>query len=400
MPQLTNVQWIFVILGVLYLFECVVWVRPRGVAWVIRPGDHPPRRATPLIGNDNGWLYLGGWTPSQATVVTEPPPVAVSERGVVAFVADAPLARDRPVQTGTRWNWEEVIDVTTDGPRLMIGGRTAATMTQPGMAADVTRTLRRMASLDAADRNAAIEDWRASVVEVDSLRRRLEDWTLRTGALRLLSWSLTVWIFVVGGAMYLNVLPFSINDIVVYAYLAIGLAIWFLGATTAVIAHRYLSPGDRAGRWKIGLMCFASPAVVMRASDLIARTMLPPTHPAAAAMAFGADADDDTPRLIARDFHHPLLPDAPESADAATLKILEEDRRIRWRSFPPEIRDAYTFGDPPLMGLEEVEAGAPDAAAFCPRCEQSFTRTDARCDRCGGRQAVPFGGKSAVTGQA
>ena len=399
MPELTDVQWIFLILAVLYLIESLVWVRPRGVPWTIRGGGAAPRRARSLIGNESGWLHTGGWSPSHGAVVTEPFPLAMSPAGVVAFVADSPLSRDRPLQNGRRWIWDDLHSVSTDGPRLMDGnGGFMATLSSPTAARLAAERITQIAD-ELGDRTRAIEGFHREMMDADRVAERIDQWESSTGGVRSISWLLALWIFGVGGALYFDVLPVAVDDRLVYAYLGVGLAIWWIGVAMTVAAHGRLYPDDRAGWWKTFLLCLASPAVVLRSADLLSRPLVGIAHPAV--MLGGnhdgggqREGDEDCRRRIARDFHHPALPDkptpragepssvaGPQGETVSVEEIIEWDHRIRWAAFAEPIRRAYRFGDVP-PGRDG------DATRFCPRCEQWFASGATVCSDCGDRPLV------------
>lgn len=382
MPELTDIQWIFIVLGLIYVAQCVVWIRPRVVALVIRRGNGDSSVANALIGNEAGWFHWGGWSPSHATLIVEPLPVSMSADGIVVFVADAPMCPDRPYQTGQFFAWSALRFAQAVDREIRAGQRTITTLSSPARAQMAAEKFASIANQAEELRGETIEIWRSTFFDSVAIQTRLDQWRRQTRWVCRASWTLLFWIFGVGGILYLNALPITVDANLVASYLIVGWLIWWTSAAITMIAHKRLYPGRKTSRLKTLLLCLISPAVPLRAADMLARDLLDIVNPSTVASV--VDSDErffKTAAAIYRDFHYPMLPDAPENADENVLAILKFDRDARWRLMPAPVQ---TNMENSTVNFEND----PDVKSYCPRCLESFAIVDACCESCGGRATV------------
>ena len=383
MPELTDVQWIFVVLFALYAAESLTWVRPRVAALTISGNRAGAVVSQPLIGNESGGFHFGGWSPSHATVLAEPLPISLSADGVVAFVAAAPMCRDRPYQSGQAFDWAALTAAAADERTVRANGQMIATVSSSARASFIAEQLRQISAATPDDRTSRIETWRANLFDSSMVEDRIEQWRRHTRWVRRGAWLLLLWIFGIGGLMYFDALPVAVDATLVYQYLALGCLLWWITAAAVFVAHKRLYPDRRLARFKTVVLNLVSPAVPLRAANMLGRDLFDLIDPlTVASVLLPRDAYEQTAAAVHRDFQFPILPDAPEESRHQARKILVADREAR-RPYLSE-RMSGLPNDPWTRDGHHL-----DANSYCPRCLQGFTIAEATCDGCGGRATVP-----------
>src|SRR4051812_34225622 len=97
---MTDIETIFVVLGVLYLYEGIVFPTGAARTFASQWGRwFRPRPAEGLWGNESRSVHLAPLMPTGALLIAEHWPVSVGPEGVLGFNASAPGARYRPTAT-------------------------------------------------------------------------------------------------------------------------------------------------------------------------------------------------------------------------------------------------------------------------------------------------------------
>jgi hypothetical protein len=114
---MTELQLLFLILVLLYAFECGCWL-PRGsVGFVTWFGRHwHLRHPGALLGNQQGGVLFGAALPPLGTVLTASQwPMSHSTEGALAFVSTTINPGWRPRQTGRWVRFEDMRSVVSSG---------------------------------------------------------------------------------------------------------------------------------------------------------------------------------------------------------------------------------------------------------------------------------------------
>lgn len=401
MSTLTDVQWIFLVLVGLYLLESVAWIRAGVVpfAFVLRR-FRDPLVYPALIGNDHGVLMLAGIGPGDALFTAHPLPLSMGDAGVCGFVAATPLQRQRVTQTETFAEWDAVKSIRQRQCSLLIDG-TVLCRTSTARHADVLRRgLQRISNLESEKRPAAIDRLRGQAFAVDGVSERLALWRQSTRRLTIASTLLFVWIFPVGLARYLDVLPIPQTYPVLIAYLGVGLTLWWWSVLEAYLSHRtlYRDPialrDSKASRFKLCVMSLLSPVVPLRARAYLARELFDFVHPLVFVLASIETREGDPEPLsdpvtamlrhCVRDAMYPRLPEVPSQMSAATEDLLASDRQFSEQ----QLRRVLAQVGQDFDRLMVFEPEDDRCESYCPRCLAEYTVIEATCDNCGGRPTV------------
>ncbi len=388
MPALSDVEWIFVILAVLYLSETLVWVRPGVVPFVSTWGViGSSRRRRRLTGNEHGDLLLTGLLPFDVTVLTEPLPLSVSDDGVVAFVAAAPLQHERRQHTGAVFSWGQLSGTTAHGRSVKIGDELLCTHRSDRAAAHLATKLRELAACEPAARAVQIEAWRAEQFDSARVGKRIRIWEEATVAVRIGATLLLLWLAPVGVSLSYG-WPISPDGIVVAIYLAIFFGLWWATALAAVLGHRHLYPQNRAGRLTQTLYSLLSPAVPMRLADVLGRDLLDFEHPLAVSAA--ADSPEQfraVAERVIRDATYPQMPEEPSELSDTAREIVRTSRQADLQLLKQLLTARDVAYDSLLVPPPSENQGA---LSYCPRCHSDFLLPLSHCDACGCRPTVAY----------
>ncbi|EMI44430.1 hypothetical protein [Rhodopirellula sp. SWK7] len=400
MSSLSDVEWIFVVLIVLYFLESLVWVRPGVSVFASRRGSFRNRKpAMRLTGNDRGQLMLGGLAPTDMTLLCHEMPVSITGEGVVAFVPMSPINNERPHRSGDSFRWSELADCRSNERDVIAGGRTVCHMNNAAIARRFADQLSSLARTPENERAEKIERFREAMYDVQEIRDRVEDLSKQTRWIRPLASMLLIWIGPIGVLLYYGILPVSRDAPTTVAYLVMLFLLWWGVAACIFTAHRRLFREDRTGRFKLVACSLLSPAVPLRSIDYLSRELLATDlyHPLAVSAAIDSSEQfRSVAERTMRDIEHPIAPEMPNTESAATAgtttnevinAIVMDSRASDWDLITKLLSDSkIPFEE--LLAAPEPEDDA--SMEYCPRCHQQFEIENAACDQCGGRETLPL----------
>ena len=382
---MSDVQWLFVVLAILYALECLCWLRRGGVAFSSWRGRHwAALHPAALAGNQNGGFILATPLPPLGTLfVANQFPLSFSAEGVLAFVATNVNPGWRPPQSGRFFAWSEIQDVRARGRKLLINDELLIQATTTGLARYLASEIKRIVALKSAERARAIEKMVIASLDVKAIEKRRTDWHKLARPVRWLANLLTVFIFGITPALI-----WSLGFALTWLWLLLGLLA--LTVTTAILfarAHRELHPDAIDERFTHTLTIALAPTSAMRAHDALSRPLLETFHPLAVAKLLLSDsAFKRFARRTMIDVRYPQLPFCPN--EQPTAQTTEKEFR--------QILLAATEQFLTQHGLKLIELCRPPARseessrAYCPHCEAQFTSVDGQCADCGGLSLIEF----------
>ncbi|MEZ6087561.1 MAG: hypothetical protein R3C05_05950 [Pirellulaceae bacterium] len=404
MSNLTDVQWIFIVLAILYIFESHVWVRTGTIPFVrTQKMFRNPMGLRGSIGNESGKLQPAGWLPADTLIPVQPIPLTISERGICGVTLSMPLLRQRGVQSGIVLTWDEANELKQDGHRLMFKNRTLCAVQSPQLARLLKSKLLKIASLDTDQRGEAIEAFKDEAFDAEAVADRVELWRRSTRRLCIASSMLFVWLFPVGLAKYADLLPIVQDWRSLIGYLVIGLIFWWWSVLEIYLAHRKLYRDQRASRWKMFFTGLISPVVPLRMRSTLARDLLTFVHPVTFVIATARlrqqrcrATDDCEPAFTEaetimigqclRDATHPGIPVLPDGCSEDALLFAQEDHRGTLE----RVQNLVDSAGLDRQHLLHYQAEDSHSRSYCPRCLTEFTINEAICVECGGIATEPF----------
>ena len=373
---MTERQQLLALAGLLYVGECVRWVRRGSVVLAAAP-DRRAWRRSPLLHNERGDAYVG-WPlpPFGEFLVVRGTPFSAGEPGVVTATTSSLHANGHPSQAARLWTWESLAKARSSGDRVVVGTDRVWRGDTPFEAAQVAAWLVRMAGLPASERRAALERHVADSFDAAAVRTRLDEWKSALQPLRLAQSTLFAWLFAV--------LPAAVWWWGWFPTLGWAVPPVFLGSVW--IARRFARlarewhPEEKDERARLALLLALSPLTALRASDIAGRSRLAWFHPAAVAAVFlDVAAAEAFAAGLFRDLNCPRQP--LPTADPAMMAILEAERTrvlatmTAWARKQGWNPDAWTHPPSPTD---------PGHVKFCPRCHGQFTAQATECGECGG----------------
>lgn len=382
---MSDVQWLFLVLAVLYGWECACWVRRGSVVFSTWLGRHwQARHPGTLLGNQRGGFIFAAPLPPLGTLLTSSPfPLSLSPDGVLGYAATNINPGWRPAQTESFFRFDEIRDVTTKGRKLLVNGGVLLAAASVGLALHFAGQLRRLVKLSASQREAAAVELVHTTLNTTAVEQRWQELQTLSRPVRLLGNSLFVYLFVFAPGLIWQ-LGFKSS------WLGLVIGLFALTTATAVFfyrAHRALYPRAEDERFTHALTIALAPMTTIRAHDALSRPLFETFHPLAVAKVFLPKTDfRDFARHVLLDLRHPAQPVCANANTAA--RATENYARATLQQATEQLLKQ--------SGLEPDELCKPptpadeSCRAYCPRCGAQFTTPSGNCMDCGGLALVAF----------
>lgn len=390
---MTDLELLYLVLAVLYLWECACWIRRGGVAfqnwfgrwWIAHPGT--------LLGNAKGGLIMANPLPPLGTVlVGHQLPISLSLQGVLAFVSPSVNPGWRPPQSGQRKRWDEVKSIRARGKKLLLNGEEFLKTPSPGIAFHLAEQLESIRKSNSSRREEVLRRIMQENFDTKAIETRWEHFEKQASNLRFLTNLLFIYLFM-AAPLIINWLSLERTWLALLA----GILVCTIPASMLFRrAHNRLYPTAEDDRFTHFILVLLSPVSAMRACDLLSRGLLENFHPLAVARVF---CDKEQFRTFARatlsEIRYPARPLWP-STDPAAAET-EQEWRLRVQGAVEKLlKQAGVEPD------ELIQAPAPadeNCRAYCPRCLAQFTTGTGVCDDCGGLPLIPITAVPPKSGQ-
>lgn len=382
---MSDLQLLFLVLAVLYGWECACWVRRGTVAFATWLGRNW-RAAHPgtLLGNQRGgFIFAHPLPPLGAFLTANQFPLSLSPEAALAYIAPNVNPGWRPAQTGHFLPFDAIREVRVRGKKVIVNGDVWLTLPSTSSARHVAEELWRLAKLAQQQRAEAISRLMRAHLDEKAVAQRWQDFQKQSRNLRLLENSLFVYLFVFAPVLIWN-LGFRLS------WLGLLVGLIALTITTAVLfcrAHRALYPPAEDERFTHTLTIALVPTSALRAHDALSRPLLEMFHPLAVAKVLLPQARfREFARRVLLDLRHPALPLCP--SDEPATRATELHARTALRQAVEQLLKR--------SGIEPDELCRPPAPAdescraYCPRCGAQFTTATGNCVDCGGVELADF----------
>lgn len=382
---MSDIQFLFAILGGLYLWECACWLQRGGVAfssWLGRPWriQHP----AVMLGNQTGGFILAPPFPPQgSTLIAFQLPCSLGPDGVLWFVSSNVNPGWRPHQSTRFDDWKSLADLKLRGKKLRLKDKVIFSAPTTTRAHFLFQTLTQLAQLPSAQRPEAIQEFVRAAFDDKMIATRWVEFRAATKSLRLLANALFVLVFILAPALigFIGLKLVWLWLSLALVALTVSTAVWF--ART----HRKFWPEAADDRFTQSLIIALAPATTMRALDIASRPLLENFHPLAVAQHFlPATAFRRFARRVVLDLRHPVQPTCPNLQPAAIAT------EAFFRRIQLETVEAW-LAENKMTPAELCKPPPPadeSCHAYCPRCEAQFTTPVGTCADCGGVPLVAF----------
>ena len=382
---MTDLELLFLVLAVLYLWECACWVRRGAVAfqnwfgrwWIAHPGT--------LLGNAKGGFIIANPLPPLGTLLTgHQLPVSLSTQGVLAFAAPSVNPGWRPPQSGNWKRWDEVQSIKTSGKKVLINGQEFLRTASPELALHLAEQFETIRKSGASRREEVLRRIVHEHLDIKGIESRWKDLQKHSARLRVQTNLLFIYLFVAAPVI---IHRFGLER--TWLPLLLGILVCTIPASILFHrAHKHFYPKAEDDRFTHFILVLLSPVSAMRACDLLSRPLLETFHPLAVAKVFCGDEQfREFARATFNEVRHPGLPLCP-STDPAAVQTEQQARSLLGGAIEKLLKQSGISAD----ALLEAPAPADEnCRAYCPRCLAQFTTTTGVCDDCGGLPLVLFG---------
>jgi hypothetical protein len=376
-------QTLLLVLVLLYLSECVIWVKRQSVAFVPTSGRRWrvafPR---PWLGNASGGiLIMNPLPPAGQIFLSHLSPISISPSGICAFnLQTLPSGARSPAQTGRFLAFREITSSDTDGVYLLINKERFAKCTTARQAKRFAILITVLLKASPAKRESLV---RTSIVKqfpTDEAASALRNGEAIIKPIRWASAILFLFLFVATPILvvYFGLLRLIIPAAIVMFAFAILIGVLFYRA------HRKLYPEETSERFESLVKMILCPPVSIRAADILTKNLLAHYSPVVLAGVLTGNSEQQFVRAFILDLQHPLK-----------HEVLDEtaENTIDWAA-----------GEQLGICLEHVKNGsyakaeellAPtrregNSVSYCPRCGCQFVVHSVECADCPGVELVAF----------
>ena len=380
---MSEAQTLLLILILLYLSECLIWVKRESVAFVSGMSGRWRLKVPPSwLGNANGGiLLLNPLPPAGRVFLSHLSPISISPSGICAYnLQTLPSEARSPGQTGRFLPFSKVTKSTSDGAYLIVNDERFAKCATARQARTLAKLIGEIAKASAAKRERLARAWISKQFAMDDAVARLDEGNGLIKPMRELSLMLFLFLFVVTPVLVSSygLMGLIIPVAAVMVILAVLISILFYRA------HKQLFPAETSERLESLVKMLLCPPVSIRAPDILTRNLLAEYSPIVLASLLTGSSEQQFVRAFILDLQHPLKHEVSDETAAKT---------IHW-----------TAAEQLNVCLEQVKAGrylksedlsAPtqreeNSISYCPRCRCQFVVSALECPDCPGVVLVDF----------
>jgi hypothetical protein len=382
---MTELQLLFLIFALIYLWECVCWINRGSVTFLTWFGRrwriaHPAL----LVGNQSGGFVLAHPLPPLGTIlVGNQFPLSISPDAILAYVAPCVNPGARPTQSAKLFKFDDIRKVEAVGKKVHINGEVLLKVGTSTYASHIAQQLDELTKLPPAKREGALKDMARDRFDTKAISERWEAFRKQIANVQMLTNWLFTYLFI-----FTPILIWRLGFHMVWPSLLAGL----LGFTIATAIffrriHKSFYPTAEDDRFTHFLTILLSPATTIRAHDTLSRPLLERFHPLAIAKVFCAEAEfRHFASTIVRDIRHPALPLCPRNEPLAQ-QAESYNRSLLDKSVEEFLKKNNVSIKKLLQPPEPTDS---TCVSYCPRCLSQFTTLDGKCDDCGGTPLTPF----------
>lgn len=379
-------QTLLLILALLYLMECLTWVKKQSVAFVSTSGRRW-RIATPIswLGNANGaMLILNPLPPPGRIFLSHLLPISISPSGVCDFNSQTLPDGARPATyTGEFFPFSDIEKSGTDGAYLLINGQKFAKCATPKQAKALASIIGKVSEAKPAKREALLRSWLTKQFDARAATRY---WREAENYISVIRWACSLFfVFMFAGLPILANL-FGLEKLIIplaVGILALALQIGFLFYR----AHRKLFPAESQERLESMVKMILCPPVSLRAADVLTRNLLAKFSPIVVAnvLAGSGLSGQRFVRDFVLDLQHPLKHEVSDEKAAETITWMNAAQ------LKACLEHVERDGQVTVASLLKAAQREGDSVSYCPRCGVQFVSgAGDECPDCPGVGLVMF----------
>jgi hypothetical protein len=376
---MTDGQTLFLILVLVYLSDCLIWVKRESVAFVSNWRGRWRLTVPPSwLGNAKGGiLFLSPAPPAGRIFLSHLSPISISPSGICAYnLQTLPSEARSPSQTGHYLSFDRITTAATDGVYLIVNEAKFAKCATPRQAKVLVQLIRELIKTSASKRERVVRAWVQKQFAIDDAVARLAAGKAIIEPVQELSMMLFLFLFVVTPALAsgFGLMPLIFPVAAVMVVLAVLIGVMFYRA------HKQLFPSEGAERFENLLKMILCPPVSIRAADVLSRNLLADYSPIVLATVLGGSSEQQFVRAFVLDLQHPLKHEVSDETAAKTMRWAVEEQL-------GQVQQGHFLKSEDLLPPSVREK---DSISYCPRCRCQYVVTAAECPDCPGVELVAF----------
>ena len=374
---------LFLILVLLYLSECVIWVKRESVAFVSAWGSRWRLAVPPSwLGNaSGGLLILNPLPPSGRVFLSHLSPVSISPSGICAFnLQTLPSEARSPYQSGEFLPFSKIKDAGSDGAYLIINKEKFTKCATAHQARALAKLVVSLAKASASKREAMARAWLVKQFASDEAATLLQESEKLIKPVQQMGLILFLFLFVLTPSLAFTYgfTPLIIPVAIVMVALAVEIAILFHRA------HKKLYPAESSERLESLVKMILCPPVSIRAADILTRNLLAEYSPIVLANVLPGSGEPQFVRAVILDLKYPLK---HEVVDELAEQTIEWTAREQLNVCLDEVNKGRYLKSEELLAPTQREE---NSVGYCPRCRCQFVVREGECPDCPGVALVEF----------
>src|ERR1043166_7485582 len=374
---MTDGQWLLLILILVYLSDCLIWVKRESVAFVSVWGGRW-RLTVPAswLGNANGAvMFLNPVPPAGRIFLSHLLPISISPSGICAYnLQTLPSEARSPSQTGQYLSFDQIKSVATDGVYLVVDNEKFAKGAASGKAKMLAQLVRELIKTGTSKRERLVREWVRKQFAIDDAVARLASGKTIIEPIQELSFVLFMFLFFVAPVLMsaFGLIRLIIPVAVVMVILAV------LTGITFYRTHKQLFPREGLERYENLVKMILCPPVSIRAADVLTRNLLADYSPIVLASVLGGAGEQQFVRAFVLDLQHPLKHEVSDETAEQTMRwAVDEQLNICL----DQIKQGRYLRPEELLAPSVREQ---DSISYCPRCRCQYVVSGTDCLDCPG----------------
>ena len=374
---MTEGQTLFLVLILVYLSDCLIWVKRESVALVsVWGGRWRVTEPPSWLGNaKGGLLFLNPVPPAGRIFLSHLLPVSISPSGICAYnLQTLPSEARSPEQTGQYLPFNQIKSAATEGVYLLVNNEKFAKCATPGQAKMLAQLVREV--IKTSKRERVVRAWVQQQFALDQAAARLEEGKTVIEPVQELGLILFMFLFVFTPAL---MSMFGLMSLII----PVALVMVILAVLTGVMfyrAHKQLFPSEGSERFENLVKMILCPPVSIRAADVLTRNLLAGYSPVVVASVLAGAGEQQFVRAFVLDLQHPLKHEVVDQAAEQTMRwavnvCLEQIKQGRY--LKPE-------------DLLAPSTREQDSLSYCPRCRCQYVVSEGDCPDCPGVELITF----------
>ena len=374
---------LLLILVLLYLSECVIWVKRESVAFVSAWGSRWRLAVPPSwMGNANGGiLFLNPLPPGGRVFLSHLSPVSISPSGICAFnLQTLPSEARSPYQSGEFIPFSKIKDSGSDGAYLIINKEKFTKCASGKQARALAKLVGAMAKVSAAKREGMARAWVVKQFAADEAAARLRESEKLIEPIQEMGAILFLFLFVFTPSLAFTFgsAPLIIPVAGVMVALAVEIAIMFHRA------HKQLYPEESSERLESLVKMILCPPVSIRAADILTKNLLAEYSPIVLASVLPGSGELQFVRSVILDLKHPLR---HEVVDEMAEKTITWTASEQLNVCLEKVKKGRFLKPEELLAPTQREE---NSISYCPRCRCQFVVAEGECPDCPGVELEEF----------